>query len=55
MGKIALEVTQTSRCSCVDREEDDDWRGRQELVTGDVWIKNKTGEMVRLLEPQLCR
>jgi len=35
----------------VDRGEDDDWRGCQELVTGDVWIKkNKTGETVRLLE-----
>lgn len=52
MGKIALEITQTHRCSCVDREEDDDWRGCQELVTGDVWIKkNKTGETVRLPEP----
>ena len=39
----------------MDREEDDDRRGCQEPVTGDMWIKkNKTGETVRLLEPQLC-
>ena len=56
MGKIALEVTQTHGCSCVDREEDDDQTGCQEPVIGDMWIqKNKTGETVKVLELQLCR
>ena len=56
MGKIALEVTQTSRCSCVDREEDDDWRGCQKPVTGEMWLKkNKTGETAKVLELQLWR
>lgn len=56
MEKLAREVTRTSSCSYVDGEEDDDWRAHQEPVTGDVWIKKNTmGEMVRLLELQLCK
>lgn len=55
-GKLALEFTQTSGCSYVDREEEDDRRGHQEPVTGDLWIKkNKTGQIVRLLELQLSK